>query len=88
MLKWYLKKMAKKFVEWSFAEYHYALDYYKKKGDNRSVNFIVKNCSEKTVLASHPHFKELCRFLNDDTIWNSLTRRERKMITEAYQSMG
>ena len=88
ILKWYMKNIAKKFVEWSFAEYHHALKYYKERGDTRSVNFITKHCSEKTVLASHPHFKELCKFLNDDTIWNSLSRWERKTIVAAYESMG
>lgn len=88
MLKWYLKKIAKRLVEWSFAEYHSALDFYRKKGDVRSENFIVKNCSEQTVLASHPHFRELCSLLNDDEIWNSLSRRERKIIVGAYQATG
>ncbi len=88
--KFLLKRMvtasARKMIQWAITEYMSAVSYYRKIGDNRSAKFIEKNLSECSVLSKHPDFKKLCESMDSET-FNSLDRRERRFLTEAYQKL-
>lgn len=73
----------KKFIQWSVAEYLSAIDYYRSNGNERGARAIERNYKASHVIASRDEFRKVIGLMTAN-IWNSLSRREREVLYEAY----
>lgn len=74
----------KKFIQWSVAEYLSAIDYYRSNGNERGAKAIERRYKASDVVANREEFKKIIGLMTAN-IWNSLSRREREILYEAYQ---